>query len=280
MRGLTSLTPSWVPVLAVLDSSGLDKLPFCVLAGLDSGYSLCVSLRWLLVHFHTFFYMILDSLRLLQDQKASFPRIKAALAVDICSGMCMAGSAGYVASYAVFPPLLGRPMLPGTMMAGLLVRCTSLCSLICRQAQSGLVGDFRIQRNAWIDSGCNICGSLRIVCGPSYLAVTCSVLYVADECTKMRIFWEFTSRVVSVFSAYLLDSGHMYGVSLRVLVLTRVVTCPVSVSLPVHSCFLRFVNGVLAGFAGYDAPRCPFDSGMCKAVPAFHAVSLCFSAAS
>ena len=47
---------------------------------------------------------------------------------------------------------------------------------------------FRIQHNAWFDSGYNICGSLRIFCGPSYLAVTCPVLYVADECTKMRIF--------------------------------------------------------------------------------------------
>ena len=44
---------------------------------------------------------------------------------------------------------------------------------------------------------------------PSLMAATCSVLYVALE----RIFWEMTSRVISTFSAYLLDSGYMYGVS-------------------------------------------------------------------
>ena len=31
-------------------------------------------------------------------------------------------------------------------------------------------------------------------------------------------------------------------------------------------------NCGMAGFAGYDAPRAVLDSGMCKAVPAFHAV--------
>ena len=51
---------------------------------------------------------------------------------------------------------------------------------------------------------------------PSYPAGTCLVLY-AEECTKVRIFCEFTSRVVSACSAYWLDSGYMYGVSLRVL---------------------------------------------------------------
>ena len=43
------------------------------------------------------------------------------------------------------------------------------------------------------------------------------VLYVAEECTKIWIFWEFTSGVVSAFSACWLDSGYIYGVSLRVL---------------------------------------------------------------
>ena len=55
------LTPSWVPLLAVLfgvyvlletysfDSSGPDMLRYCALARLDSGYSSCGSLRWLLV---------------------------------------------------------------------------------------------------------------------------------------------------------------------------------------------------------------------------------------
>ena len=50
----------------------------------------------------------------------------------------------------------------------------------------------------------------------SVMAATRSVLYVALERLKMRIFWELTSRVISAFSAYLLDSEYMYGVSLRV----------------------------------------------------------------
>ena len=70
---------------------------------------------------------------------------------------------------------------------------------------------------------------------PSLMA-TCSVLYVALESLKMRIFWELTFRVISAFSAYLLDSGYMYGVSLR-------------------GCALVDYNGGEAGFAGYVAPR-------------------------
>ena len=38
-----------------------------------------------------------------------------------------------------------------------------------------------------------------------------------QECMKMQIFWEFTSGVVSAFSAYWLDSGYMYGVSPQLL---------------------------------------------------------------
>ena len=49
---------------------------------------------------------------------------------------------------------------------------------------------------------------------PSLMAATCSVLYVALERLKMRIFWELTSQVISAFSAFLLDGGYMYGVSL------------------------------------------------------------------
>ena len=63
----------------------------------------------------------------------------------------------------------------------------------------------------------------------------------------MLIFWEMTSRIISAFSAYLLDSGYMYGVSLR-------------------GCVLVDYNSGIAGFAGYDAPRAVFfDSGRCKA---------------
>ena len=39
---------------------------------------------------------------------------------------------------------------------------------------------------------------------PTLMAATCSVLYVALERLKMRIFWEITSRVIS---AFLLDSA-------------------------------------------------------------------------
>ena len=45
------------------------------------------------------------------------------------------------------------------------------------------------------------------------MAATCSVLYVAEDCVKMRIFWVMTSRVISAFNAYWLGSGYMYGVS-------------------------------------------------------------------
>ena len=38
------------------------------------------------------------------------------------------------------------------------------------------------------------------------MAATCSVLYVALGRLKMLIFCEITSRVISAFSAYLLDS--------------------------------------------------------------------------
>ena len=38
-----------------------------------------------------------------------------------------------------------------------------------------------------------------------YGAVTCSSLYVAEECRNAGFFWEFTSGVVSAFSAYWLD---------------------------------------------------------------------------
>ena len=48
-------------------------------------------------------------------------------------------------------------------------------------------------------------------CSPSHLAVTCSVLYVAEvRARKCGIFWEFTSGAVSAFSACWLDSGYMY----------------------------------------------------------------------
>ena len=38
----------------------------------------------------------------------------------------------------------------------------------------------------------------------------------------MQIFWEMSSRVISAISAYLLDSGYMCGVSVRVLGVARV----------------------------------------------------------
>ena len=45
------------------------------------------------------------------------------------------------------------------------------------------------------------------------MAATCSVLYVAEECTKMWIFWVMTSRFISAFSAYWLV--YIFGVILR-----------------------------------------------------------------
>ena len=58
------------------------------------------------------------------------------------------------------------------------------------------------------------CSFMRQSTEPSLMAATCSVLYVALKRLKMWIFWEMTSQVISAFSAYLLDSGYMYGVSL------------------------------------------------------------------
>ena len=58
------------------------------------------------------------------------------------------------------------------------------------------------------------CSFVRLSTEPSFMAATCSVLYVALKRLKRRIFWEMTSRVISAFSAYLVDSGYMYGVSL------------------------------------------------------------------
>ena len=82
-----------------------------------------------------------------------------------------------------------------------------------------LGGDFRnfpFSRYASFDSVdalASVYGALRLL----VLAATCSVLYVALERAMMRIFWEMTSRVISAFSAYWLDSGYMYGVSSPVL---------------------------------------------------------------
>ena len=81
----------------------------------------------------------------------------------------------------------------------------------------------------------------------SFLAATCSLLYVAEECTTMRTFWVMTSRVISAFSTHWLDSGYMHGVSLR-------------------GCALVDYDSGMAGFAGYYAPRAVFfDSGRCNA---------------
>ena len=58
------------------------------------------------------------------------------------------------------------------------------------------------------------CVSTQSFCGPSYLAATCSVLYVALECLKCVLCVRI-SRFISAFSAYWLDSGYILGVSLR-----------------------------------------------------------------
>ena len=90
------------------------------------------------------------------------------------------------------------------------------------------------------------------------MAATCSVLYVALE----RIFWEMTSRVISAFSAYLLDSGYMYGVSFWVFHVFSTWRCSRVVLSPFIPAFaeeeaavLVVVNGDMAVFAGYVAPR-------------------------
>ena len=114
------------------------------------------------------------------------------------------------------------------------------------------------------------------LCGPSYLAATCLVLYVALERLKMRIFWEMTSRVISAFSACLLDSGYMFCFRLRGLLFTPFGGGDSTGAVPGHGgympvvvsdrCALVDYNSGMAGFAGSDAPRAVFfDSGRCKA---------------
>ena len=68
-------------------------------------------------------------------------------------------------------------------------------------------------------------------CGPLYLAATCSVLVLPDECGG-RFFQETTSGFIPVFSAFWFDSGYM---------------C------------LSVYGGV--GLAGCDAPRAVFLRG-------------------
>ena len=88
---------------------------------------------------------------------------------------------------------------------------------------------------------------------PSLTAATCSVLYVALERLKMQIFWEMTSRVISAFSAYLLDSGYVYGVSLRVLGSSFLrSSLPSPMSMRPRSSLSTVIWPV---FAGYVAPR-------------------------
>ena len=99
-------------------------------------------------------------------------------------GRCT-GNFGFTGTTTRIFPFPG--MLSSTVVA---CSCVSLrsCFPYCRQAQSGLLGDFRIQRNAWFDRGYNSCGSFRSFCCSTYLQATCSVLYVALERLKMRIF--------------------------------------------------------------------------------------------
>ena len=122
----------------------------------DSGYIHCQSIKaW----FFTYFYVGL---------LGSCGRSSSALFVDICSGMSMAGFAGYVASCAVFAPLLGRPVLPGTVVAGF---AGSMHLTVFPSLSAGpvwIAWRFRILRNAWFDSGYMYCVSngLRYVLAP------------------------------------------------------------------------------------------------------------------
>ena len=54
----------------------------------------------------------------------------------------------------------------------------------------------------------NVLRCLVWFCGPLYLAATCSVLVLPEECGG-RFFWETTSGFIPVFSAIWFDSGYM-----------------------------------------------------------------------
>ena len=85
----------------------------------------------------------------------------------------------------------------------------------------------------------------RVLGGLAHHNRCCMLLGSARKC---GFIWEFTSGAVSAFSAYWLDSGYMYDVSLRVRTVqtvqrpawTRVLTRPVSASLSGHSSLRRW----------------------------------------
>ena len=76
-----------------------------------------------------------------------------------------------------------------------------------------------------------------------------------------------SSRVISAFSAYLLDSGYMYGVSLRVLLyftyflregVLGLSLCTFTLLADEEVAALVVYNGGMAGSAWCDAPRAVF----------------------
>ena len=128
---------------------------------IDSGYSSCVSLRWLWWLFHT-------------CSCEGVPRILR-LILGRSHGFSMRPS--YSAVTVPVSTWIFWEMTSGIVRLTGMLRSTVDCSFL-RQSPE-----------------------------PSLMAATCPVPYVADDCAKMRNFWVMTSRVISAFSAYWLDSG-------------------------------------------------------------------------
>ena len=82
--------------------------------------------------------------------------------------------------------------------------CVSLSWLFVQFLGDYFWSMFRTQRNAWFDSGYNICGNLRSVC--SYLFGS----GLPEECVR-GFFWETTSGFIPVFSVVWVDSGYMFA---------------------------------------------------------------------
>ena len=115
----------------------------------------------------------------------------------------------------------------------------------------------------------------------SFMAATCLVLYVAEEFTNMRIFWRI-SRFLSVFSAYWLYSGYIYGVSLCGFGISNIFYVKVNLCPDVTSWLSLFVKR--DRFAQcklcriLEIPQCPLrsDSGVvqtCRQMWFFHSCS-------